>query len=212
MKTLILTAVIGFMTTLWASVAVAQTPGSGATAVAPTASQTPGASPTASPQLPSQPGSFTVELILRAAGEPPRALVSWTAPEGFSGQFQLDRARIRQTTDGREFSQVKVVPAAARGANGRFSFDEAHDIGFQACYRVRAVIGSRFSDYTAEACTPAPPSSGAGGVAQSTPLPPETGSSTLHATRQNGLGWPALLVAAVLAVGTIVLFHHRTRA
>ena len=90
--------------------------------------------------------------------------ITWDASGGFTGVYEVQRSRrMRHSSETKDFKQLNVLfPASASQGKLRqadtVGFIEA--LGYEFCYRVRAVINGETGPFSPEVCTIAPPSSG----------------------------------------------------
>ena len=139
--------------------------------------------------------------------------ISWSVLAGFTGSYEVQRARSEPGFEQRwESLRSGQFPASAAVA-GRIGFEEQVSPGSIWCFRVRANINRETGPFSEPVCMPRPPSSGgsgpAPGPATPAPLPPEVGNSYPFATSPEWIPVLASALAALLGLGGVAGLRMR---
>lgn len=148
------------------------------------------------PVLAAPPTGLAVSVQKDAADSPLYALVSWQSSAG--GIYEVQKAYIASAGAQRNWETVTASPAS--GADGRLTLRDSYEVGRGGvCYRVRT---SGETDYTAEACSPIPPTSSAPGA-------PNTGNSVAAVESRQLMRTPFLIAIAAGVLGVIAVSAGR---
>jgi hypothetical protein len=135
------------------------------------------------------PTGLTVSVQKDTADSPLYALVSWQGASGAT--YELQKAYIASAGAQRNWEGVSATPTP--GANGRLTLRDTYEIGRGGvCYRART---AGETEYTAEVCSPIPPTSAPGA--------PNTGTGP--ADSPEGSVPLALALAAIAATAAVTL-------
>lgn len=139
------------------------------------------------PALGATPTGLTAAIQKDTPDGPLFAVASWL-PDAGTTSYELQRAYIQTPSSTRSWITVTAAPALA--ADGRMTVKEAYSVGSGGvCYRVRTTAPAQ-SEFSAEACSPIPPTSSAPGA-------PNSGNTT---SASGGRSHPLVVAGVILAL------------
>ncbi len=143
--------------TALASVSATRAPGSAPSPTATATAQTP-------PTIHSAISDLAVETVLSLPGAVPIVRLTWSAPADYTGDFQIEHARIDSAnpTARHAFALIATVPASTRLPSGSYVYEESDVRGIQTCYRLRTLVAGVAGPSTAEVCVVNPLPTGPG--------------------------------------------------
>jgi hypothetical protein len=135
--------------------------------------------------------------------------ISWSVLPGFTGTYEVQRARSGQGPLAWESLRSGRLPASL-AREGRIGFEEQVTPLTFWCFRVRTVVNGEVGPFSQPVCMPQPPSDGGGAEITPAPLPPDVGNA-VGADRERGVPTSALIAAAVVGMAGAVVVAMRGR-
>jgi hypothetical protein len=139
--------------------------------------------------------------------------ISWSVLGGFTGTYEVQRARSEPGFDQNWESLRSGQFAASSATNGRIGFEEQVSPFTIWCFRVRANINRETGPFSEPVCMQRPPSSGGIGSGPGTttpaPLPPVVGNTERLASEGDSFPVPAALAVALIGLATAATLRFK---